>query len=105
MSRAALLKMRHDGLHPIKSRLRIDGHHFVEVLVRDLEDALADATPGVVDPDVDVPEGFDGPIPQLLDVRATPDIGDDGDRFGSGLGRYVSEFFFATGREGQTVTL
>lgn len=34
-------------------RSRMDEHHLVEVLVRDLENALSDATPGVVDPDVE----------------------------------------------------
>jgi hypothetical protein len=94
---AALEKVRHDRLHSVERGLHVDGHHLVEIVVAQLEHALADAAAGVVDPDIDLPVRLDRLDAQPFDVGAHGDVGDDRGGLTAGGGDFLQRVFAAGG--------
>jgi len=92
------------GLHAVQRRLQVDGHHLVDLVVRQIEDHLRHAASGVVDPHVDPAEGVDHAIAQRVDLPAPRDIGGDRDRARADLVGQPPQLRLAPGREYDTVT-
>src|SRR5689334_9369515 len=76
MTVTTLFEVRNDRLHPIQRRFHVDGHHLVELLVREVENGRVDSAPGVVDPYVDRAEGAKCLVAQTDNVGATSDVRD-----------------------------
>ena len=54
--------------------LEIDSEHQVVVLLRDIDERLADLDPGVVDQDVEAAEGLDGGADEALGLLGPPTL-------------------------------